>query len=168
MESAKCWVFPTDPQRGIAGLRAAFSPSLRQVFWPCQLPAFSATVVMGFEGVGNDDPVGSYYSGVSFSSNALGLIDKFSSAGANLGLGGAGLFENEPSPSTIMYFQNDETPVTLDYADWVHRRLLILLFCSRFRWLRQGPTTDSAGPVALSAPPSLLARKLNRERDAPT
>ena len=60
-------------------------------------------------------PVGSFYAGVIFSSNALGLIDNNSSADVDLGLGGTGLFENQPSPSTIMHFQ-EAADVTLNYA----------------------------------------------------
>lgn len=80
------------------------------------MTASSAIVAtINFEGVDNNAPVGSFYSGVIFSSNALGLIDNYSSADVDLGLGGTGLFENEPSPSTIMHFQ-EGAGVTLSYA----------------------------------------------------
>lgn len=57
-----------------------------------------------FEGLGNGEIIGNYYNGgagtnygVSFSDNALALID-----GAH---GGSGDFMNEPSPVTVLFFE---------------------------------------------------------------
>lgn len=62
-------------------------------------------IVLDFEGIGNEAPVGDYYNGagpanknfgVSFSPATLALIDADA--------GGTGNFANEPSPSTVMFF----------------------------------------------------------------
>ena len=62
-------------------------------------------IVLDFEGIGNETPVGDYYNGagpanknfgVSFSPATLALIDGDA--------GGSGNFANEPSPDTIMFF----------------------------------------------------------------
>jgi hypothetical protein len=66
----------------------------------------STSIVMNFEGVEDNTQVGSYYNGVGgpaygvvFGASAIGLID--SDAG-----GIEGSIANEPSPSTVLYFQN--------------------------------------------------------------
>lgn len=65
--------------------------------------ACASSITMTFEGVGNYNPVGEFYNGgaggslgVSFSSNALGLVD--------IDAGGSGRFGGEPSPSTVLFF----------------------------------------------------------------
>jgi hypothetical protein len=58
------------------------------------LPGHALGVVLDFEGVGNETPVGSYYPSVNFSNNALGSV-AFSA-------GGSGDFTGEPSPTTGM------------------------------------------------------------------
>jgi hypothetical protein len=59
--------------------------------------------LIGFEGIGNNNPVGTYFGPVTvqFGSSWLGLVDADA--------GGSGNFANEPSPSTAAYFldQND-------------------------------------------------------------
>jgi hypothetical protein len=61
-------------------------------------PAIASQVVMTFEGVGDQVPVGSFYSGlgITFSGNALGIIDS--------DVGGSGNFGGEPSPSTCFFW----------------------------------------------------------------
>lgn len=63
----------------------------------------AGTVVLDFEGVGNEAPVGSFYDGVggpdydiTFSANALGLIDADA--------GGTGNIAFEPTPDTALFF----------------------------------------------------------------
>ena len=56
--------------------------------------ATAVCVVLDFEGVGDNVPVGTI-GDVSFSANGLGLVDSDA--------GGTGNFANEPSPDTIMY-----------------------------------------------------------------
>jgi hypothetical protein len=65
-------------------------------------PASADVIVLDFEGVGDNNPVGQFYNGfggpnygVEFSPAALGLVD--------LEAGGSGDFANEPSPDTILY-----------------------------------------------------------------
>lgn len=65
--------------------------------------AKAATIVLGFEGLGNLESVGNFYSGgagpnfgISFSPNALAIIDADA--------GGSGNFGGEPSPSTVLFF----------------------------------------------------------------
>jgi len=58
------------------------------------LPSHALGVVLDFEGVGNETPVGSYYPSVNFANNALGSV-AFSA-------GGTGDFTNEPSPTSGM------------------------------------------------------------------
>ncbi len=77
-------------------------------------PAFSAIVVLDFEGIANGAPVADYYNGgggtnygVSFSPATLALIDADA--------GGGGNFANEPSPSTIMFFL-DANNAILNFA----------------------------------------------------
>lgn len=60
-------------------------------------------IVLDFEGVGNQQPVGDYYNGnggpdygIVFSPATLAIVDEDA--------GGDGNFANEPSPSTIMFF----------------------------------------------------------------
>lgn len=54
---------------------------------------------MDFEGVGNLNPVGTFYSGVgiTFSSNALGIVDSDV-------MGGTGNFGGEPTEDTGIFF----------------------------------------------------------------
>lgn len=61
-----------------------------------------------FEGVGNDQPVGTV-SGVpevTFGASWLGLIDEDA--------GGSGNFANEPSPDTVTYFLSSVDPIDFD------------------------------------------------------
>ncbi len=73
--------------------------------------AKAAVVVLDFEGVGNVNPVGNFYNtaprdyGITFSSNALGIVDRDA--------GGTGNFGGEPSPSTALFFLNG-TAATLN------------------------------------------------------
>lgn len=75
----------------------------------------SATVVtLTFEGLGNLAPVGNFYNGggggslgVTFSDNALAIIDEDA--------GGTGNFGGEPSPSTVLFFLTGSA-ATLNYA----------------------------------------------------
>lgn len=66
--------------------------------------AHAAVVVLDFEGVGDLNPVGNFYDtaphdfDITFSSNALGVVDQDA--------GGSGNFGGEPSPSTILFFLN--------------------------------------------------------------
>ena len=66
-------------------------------------PASADVIVLDFEGVGDNNPVGQFYNGfggpnygIEFSPAALGLVDADD--------GGSGDFANEPSPSTVVYF----------------------------------------------------------------
>ncbi|WP_272700201.1 PEP-CTERM sorting domain-containing protein [Desulfovibrio sp. Fe33] len=76
----------------------------------------SHALVLDFEGLGNQDQVLDFYNGgtssmgysgtdygVSFSDNALSLIDSDA--------GGSGNFGNEPSPDTILFFLNGDAAV---------------------------------------------------------
>lgn len=63
----------------------------------------AAVITLDFEGVGDNNAVGNFYNGgagtnygVSFSDNALALVDSDA--------GGSGNFGGEPSPNTIMFF----------------------------------------------------------------
>jgi hypothetical protein len=64
--------------------------------------AHAATIVLDFEGIGNLTPVGEFYNtaprdlNITFSSNALAIIDEDA--------GGSGNFGGEPSPSTVLFF----------------------------------------------------------------
>lgn len=76
--------------------------------------AYADVIVLDFEGIGNQLPVGNYYNGgggpnygVSFSDATLAIIDQDS--------GGTGNFANEPSPNTIMFFL-DANNAILDFA----------------------------------------------------
>lgn len=77
-------------------------------------PAFSAIVVLDFEGVGDFNAVGDFYNGgggtnygVSFSADTLALVDADA--------GGSGNFANEPTADTIMFFLNANNAI-LNYA----------------------------------------------------
>jgi hypothetical protein len=77
-------------------------------------PAFSAIVVLDFEGVGDFNPVGDYYNGgggtnygVSFSEATLALVDADA--------GGSGNFANEPTGDTVMFFL-DANSAILNYG----------------------------------------------------
>ena len=74
-----------------------------------QGPALADVVVLDFEGIGNQQPVGSFYSslGVEFSPATLAIIDADA--------GGTGNFANEPSPNTIMFFL-DANNAILNFA----------------------------------------------------
>jgi hypothetical protein len=58
-------------------------------------------VVLDFEGLGNFNPVGSFYD--VFGSSAVGLVDQDD--------GGTGNIANEPSPSTVLYLRADDDAV---------------------------------------------------------
>ncbi len=66
--------------------------------------AQAAVIVLDFEGVGNNNPVGNFYNtapqdfDITFSDNALGIVDADA--------GGSGNFGGEPSPSTVLFFLN--------------------------------------------------------------
>ncbi|OUL20770.1 hypothetical protein BV372_32585 [Nostoc sp. T09] len=64
--------------------------------------AQAAVVTLDFEGVGNLSPVGNFYNtdphdfDITFSPNALGLVDQDAGGSGNIG--------GEPSPSTVLFF----------------------------------------------------------------
>jgi hypothetical protein len=66
--------------------------------------AEAATIVLDFERVGDLNPVGSFYNtapqdyDITFSPNALGIVDADA--------GGSGNFGGEPSPDTVLFFLN--------------------------------------------------------------
>jgi hypothetical protein len=65
----------------------------------CAVPASAAVTVLTFEGIGNLNPVGNFYAPeYTFSPATLALVDADA--------GGSGNFANEPSPNTIMFFQD--------------------------------------------------------------
>lgn len=72
-------------------------------------PATAAVITLDFEGVGNYNPVGSFYSGlgVQFSPATLGIVDADA--------GGSGNFANEPSSDTVMFFL-DANNAILNFA----------------------------------------------------
>lgn len=65
----------------------------------------AATIVLDFEGIGNLNRVGDFYNdfGITFSANALALVD--------FDAGGTGNFGGEPSPDTILFFTEGESIV---------------------------------------------------------
>jgi len=71
--------------------------------------ASAAPIVLTFEGIGNQQPVGNFYAGlgVTFSPDTLALIDADA--------GGTGNFANEPSPNTVMFWLNGDDAI-LNYA----------------------------------------------------
>lgn len=81
------------------------------------MPASGAVIVLDFEGIPDQTPVGDFYNGgpppggtnygVEFSDATLALIDADA--------GGAGNFANEPSPNTIMFFL-DANNAILNFA----------------------------------------------------
>lgn len=73
------------------------------------MSASAAVVSLDFEGVGDLNPVGNFYNGlgVTFSPNALGLVDADA--------GGSGNFGHEPTPNTVLFFLTGPA-ATLDYA----------------------------------------------------
>jgi len=73
-------------------------------------PAIAAPIVLTFEGIADNSPVGSFYAaqGIDFSPATLALIDADA--------GGSGNFANEPSANTIMFFL-DANNAILNYAD---------------------------------------------------
>jgi hypothetical protein len=85
-----------------AGFVATFTAVGAATFSTGQAQA--AVVVLDFEGVGNSNPVGNFYDtaphdfDITFSPNALGVVDSDD--------GGTGNFGGEPSPSTILFFLN--------------------------------------------------------------
>ena len=73
----------------------------------CAALSQAAPIVLDFEGIADSDPVADFYNGgggtnygVSFSPGALALIDSDA--------GGTGSIANEPSPSTVLFFLDDE------------------------------------------------------------
>ena len=84
--------------------------SIGMLLFTCALPAFAQTKLLDFEGLQDQETVEEFYNGgnggngsgpgtnhgVSFSSNALALIDADA--------GGGGNFGGEPSPDTILFF----------------------------------------------------------------
>ncbi len=73
------------------------------------MPA-GAITVLDFEGLGDLMPIGNYYNGgagpdygVSFSQNALALIDRDA--------GGSGNTGGEPSPETVMFYRAATLPL---------------------------------------------------------
>jgi len=76
--------------------------------------AQAAPIVLNFEGVGNNNPVGNFYNGgsgtnygASFSPATLAIVDADA--------GGGGNFANEPSPNTVMFFL-DANNAILNFA----------------------------------------------------
>jgi len=71
--------------------------------------ASAAPVVLTFEGIANNQPVGNFYAGigVTFSPETLALVDADA--------GGGGNFANEPSPSTIIFWLDGDDAI-LNYA----------------------------------------------------
>lgn len=75
--------------------------------------ASAEIITLDFEGIGNLNSVGNFYSGgagtnygVSFSANTLAVVDA--------DVGGNGNFGHEPSPSTVMFFlQGAESRMTV-------------------------------------------------------
>jgi len=72
-------------------------------------------ILLNFEGLKNDQQIGNFYNGgaggnygVTFSKSATALIDQ--------GAGGNGNFANEPSPSTIMYFDQPNVNASMSVA----------------------------------------------------
>lgn len=69
-----------------------------------QAAVLKSSITLGFEGVGNEKPVGEFYNtapqdfDIVFSPNALAAVDADA--------GGSGNFGNEPSPSTVLFFLN--------------------------------------------------------------
>jgi hypothetical protein len=77
-------------------------------------PAAASVITLDFEGLGNLAPVEDFYNGgggtnfgVSFSSNALAIVDQDA--------GGTGNFGNEPTPETVLFFLTGPA-ATLNYA----------------------------------------------------
>ena len=72
--------------------------------------AIPIPIVLDFEGIGNFNPVGNFYSaqGVTFSPDTLALVD--------VEAGGTGDFANEPSASTVMFFL-DASNAKINVAD---------------------------------------------------
>ncbi len=73
------------------------------------VPASATVITLDFEGVGDGNSVGSFYTslGVEFSPATLAIVDSDA--------GGSGNFANEPSPDTVMYFL-DANSAILDFA----------------------------------------------------
>lgn len=73
------------------------------------LPASAAVITLDFEGVGDLNAVGSFYSGlgIEFSQDTLALVDADA--------GGSGNFANEPSGDTVMFFLNANNAI-LNFA----------------------------------------------------
>ena len=70
-------------------------------FFFLALPITSAQAqvrVLTFEGIGNDNGVGTFYPGISFTSNAFAQVRS--------NLGGSGNFGGEPSPGTAIVFSD--------------------------------------------------------------
>jgi hypothetical protein len=61
-------------------------------------PYRDANILLDFEGLKDQEPLGGFYDAVSitFSNNALGLIDSDN--------GGTGNFGGEPSPVTVLFW----------------------------------------------------------------
>jgi len=67
-------------------------------------PASAAIVTLDFEGIGNGNPVGNFYApDYIFSPATLASVDSES--------GGSGNFANEPSPNTIMFFEDANSAI---------------------------------------------------------
>lgn len=73
------------------------------------LPASAAVITLDFEGVGDLNAVGNFYSGlgIEFSPETLAVVDEDA--------GGSGNFANEPSSDTVMFFL-DANNAILNYA----------------------------------------------------
>ena len=112
---------------GVFAQKTIHDPSITPTVTPEQLqaatptPSKSGVVVLDFEGLGNVQQVLDYYNGgfagggigpgpdygVTFSGSTLSIIAGYA--------GGTGNFQNEPSPSTIMFFL-DENNAIMNYA----------------------------------------------------
>ena len=68
------------------------------------VPASAAVVTLDFEGIGDNNPVGSFYApDFVFSPATLALVDEDN--------GGNGNFANEPAPNTIMFFLDADNAI---------------------------------------------------------
>jgi len=91
-----------------------FRSVLAVTFFAFAVPASADVIVLDFEGIADQNPVGNFYNGgggtnygIDFSPATLALIDADA--------GGNGNFANEPSPDTIMFFL-DANNAILNFA----------------------------------------------------
>lgn len=101
--------------------------------------------VLTFEGVGNKNPVGNYYDGgdggnlgISFSANALGIVDADA--------GGTGNFANETSPDTVLFFLSGSA-ATLNYAGGFDTGFSFFYTSSEDAFVKVWSGADSTGSL---------------------